>query len=467
MKKSMIEKLGEECGVFGIYAPEKKDSISTISYLGLLALQHRGQESAGICVNDSGNLKNHKAMGLVSNVFNEEILNKLQGEMAIGHVRYSTSGSSMLTNAQPLLINCNKGYLSLAHNGNLINAAELRQNLESHGSIFHSTLDTEVIAHLVARSFEDNLIDALTQTLHQLKGGYSIVAMTRDNLVAARDPFGLRPLVLGRMETGYVIASETCAFDIIGAEFIREIEPGELIVIDRDGIKSHHYSSNKPYRFCVFEFIYFARPDSNIGGQNVHLARREMGRQMAREIKVEADIVVPVPDSGKSAAMGFAEESGIPYTKGILRNRYVGRTFIQPTQEIRDLKVRIKLSPIKEVIKGKRVILVDDSIVRGTTSRQIINRVREAGAKEVHIAISSPPVINPCYYGIDISNCQELIARQMDLEGICEHIGADSLNYLSIKGLLKSIKAVDYGFCTACFSGEYPVGSELVNKGVK
>ncbi|MFP4661421.1 MAG: amidophosphoribosyltransferase [Halanaerobiales bacterium] len=456
------DKMEEECGVFGIYDPENIHDISSISYLGLLALQHRGQESAGICVNKKGKFKIHKAMGLVENVFSKKKLASLEGEMAIGHVRYSTSGSSLLVNAQPLLVNCIKGDLALAHNGNLINGKELRLNLESHGSIFHSTLDTEVIAHLVARSFEDNMIDALIQSLHQLKGAFSMVAMTGESLLACRDPYGFRPLSIGRLDSGYVVASETCAFDMIGAEFIREVEPGELIVINKEGIKSIKYSSERPSTFCVFEFIYFARPDSHIGGQNVHLARKEMGRQLASEMEIDADLVIPIPDSGTAAALGYAEKSGIEFSKGILRNRYVGRTFIQPTQEIRDLKVRIKLSPIREIIEGKRVILVDDSIVRGTTSKQIISRVRDAGATEVHIAISSPPVIDPCYYGLDTSKRQELIAREMTPEEIAKYIGADSLTYLSHNGLLKSIKAEGYGFCTACFTGEYPIGIESI-----
>ncbi|MFW5986311.1 MAG: amidophosphoribosyltransferase [Halanaerobiales bacterium] len=456
------DKMEEECGIFGIYDPDNNHDISSLTYLGLLALQHRGQESAGICIKKNEQFRLHKDMGLVANVFEEEMLDKMKGDTAIGHVRYSTTGSSLLVNAQPLLINSIKGDLALAHNGNLINGRELKLNLESHGSIFHSTLDTEVIAHLVARSFEDDLIDALIQSLHQLKGAYSLVAMTKDSLVAARDPHGFRPLCLGKIDDGYVVASETCAFDMIGAEFVREVEPGELVVINKEGLKSIKYSSERPYSFCIFEFIYFARPDSNIGGQNVHLARKEMGRQLAAEMNIDADLVIPIPDSGTAAALGFSEESGIPFSKGIMRNRYVGRTFIQPTQKIRDLKVRIKLSPIKDIIRGKRVILVDDSIVRGTTSNQIINRVKEAGATEVHIAISSPPVIDPCFYGLDTSKRQELIARDMTVEQIADHIGADSLTYLSHEGLIKSINVDGYGFCTACFSGEYPVDIESI-----
>ncbi|SEM64755.1 MULTISPECIES: amidophosphoribosyltransferase [unclassified Candidatus Frackibacter] len=451
------DKMEEECGVLGIYSPKGGCEVSNLAYLGLHALQHRGQESAGICVNQQGEFKLHKDMGLVTNVFDEEKLLELTGEMAIGHVRYSTTGSSLLANAQPILVNCSKGDLALAHNGNLVNSAEMKVNLENQGSIFHSTLDTEVIAHLVARSFKDDIIEAFIHSLQQLKGAFSIVAMTEESLIAARDPHGFRPLSIGKLGEKYVVASETCAFDIIGAELIRDVEPGEIIVINEDGIRSLNYSEPKPHTFCVFEFIYFARPDSIIGGQNVHLARRAMGRQLAREIDQEVDLVVPVPSSGISAALGYAEESGVPYEKGILRNRYVGRTFIQPTQEIRDLKVRIKLNPVKEIIEGKKVLLIDDSIVRGTTSKQIIRMVKEVGAKEVHMAISSPPVTDPCYYGLDTSRRQELIAAQKSIDEICEHIGADSLHYLTQEGLLNSINADNYGFCTSCFDGNYHV----------
>lgn len=455
--ETVMDKMVEECGVFGIYNGGPGHRAAELAYLGLHALQHRGQESAGICVNKKGNFKIHKGMGLVTNVFNEENLVSLTGEMAIGHVRYSTTGASQLVNAQPLLINSIKGDLALAHNGNLVNSSELRTNLESHGSIFHSTLDTEVIAHLVARSFKNDIIEALIQSFQQLKGAFSIVAMTENSLVAARDPFGFRPLSLGKLGDSYIVASETCAFDIIGAELLRDIEPGEVLVINEEGLKSLRYSDKKPNKFCIFEFIYFARPDSVIGGQNVHLARKEMGRQLAREANIEADLVVPVPSSGVGAALGFSEESGIPYAKGILRNKYVGRTFINPSQEIRDLKVRLKLNPVKEIIKGKRVVLVDDSIVRGTTSKQIIRRVREAGAREVHFVISSPPVTNSCFYGLDTSRRQELIAAENEIEEIKEYIGSDSLTYLSLEGLLNSIKEKDFGFCTACFNGEYPI----------
>lgn len=459
------DKMEEECGVFGIYDPSGRYSVANLTYLGLHALQHRGQESAGICVNNHGEFNLHKGMGLVTNVFDEEKLSSLdEGEMAIGHVRYSTTGASKAVNAQPLLVKSIKGELALAHNGNLVNSGELRANLEYHGSIFHSTLDTEVIAHLVARSFKDDIIEAFTQSLQQIKGAFSIVAMTKNSLIATRDPNGFRPLSLGRLGESYVVASETCAFDIIGAEHIRDIKPGEVVVINKEGIESFRYYEERPYNFCIFEFIYFARPDSIIGGQSVYLARKEMGKQLAREMKIEADLIVPVPSSGVPAALGFSEESGIPYDYGILRNRYVGRTFIQPAQDIRDLKVRIKLNPLKEIIEGKRVILIDDSIVRGTTSKQIIKRIRAAGAKEVHMAITSPPVTHPCYYGLDTSRRQELIAAEKSVAEISEYIGADSLTYLSQEGLLNSIKANGYGFCTACFSGDYPVEVDKVKK---
>ncbi|SJZ81308.1 amidophosphoribosyltransferase [Selenihalanaerobacter shriftii] len=455
--EGLMDKMEEECGVFGIFSSDKKSNVGHLTYLGLHALQHRGQESAGICVNIDGNFKIHKDMGLVTNVFDEEKLQELNGEAAIGHVRYSTTGSSLLANAQPLLVNCNKGDLAIAHNGNLVNSSEIRFNLENQGSIFHSTLDTEVIAHLVARSFKDDIIEAFTHSLQQIKGAFSLVAMTDDGLIAARDPYGFRPLSIGKSGDSYIVASETCAFDIMDAELIRDVQPGEMVIINKDGIESFHFSEEKPHTFCIFEFIYFARPDSIIGGQNVHLARRAMGRQLAREMEVEADLVIPVPGSGIPAALGFAEESGIPYQKGILRNRYVGRTFIQPTQEIRDLKVRIKLNPIKEIIKDKKVIIIDDSIVRGTTSRQVIRMVKKAGAKEVHMAISSPPVTYPCYYGLDTSRRQELIAAKKSIEEIAGHIGADSLHYLSQEGLLNSINAEDYGYCTSCFDGDYHI----------
>jgi len=450
------DKMEEECGIFGIFTPQKRDDISRLNYLGLHALQHRGQESAGICVNDDNKLKVHKGMGLVSSVFDNDKLKELNGNISIGHVRYSTTGSSLLVNAQPLLTNSIKGDLALAHNGNLTNGQELKNNLETHGSIFHSTLDTEVIAHLVARSLKDNIIEAVIESLQQIKGAFSLIAMTNDSLIAARDPHGFRPLVLGKKDDAFILSSETCAFDIIDAEFIREVKPGEVLIINDEGIQSRRYSESKRNAFCVFEFIYFARPDSVIGGENVYLARKKMGRRLAREMDIDADLVVPVPSSGVAAAQGYSLESGISYADGILRNRYVGRTFIQPTQEMRDLKVRMKLNPIDKILEGKDIILIDDSIVRGTTSQQIINQLKQTNVNKIHMAIASPPVQYPCYYGLDTSRRKELIAREKETEEIAEYIGADSLNYLSLDGILKVLEADGYGYCTACFNGQYP-----------
>ena len=450
------DKMEEECGIFGIFTNQKRDDISRLNYLGLHALQHRGQESAGICVNDDNKLKVHKGMGLVSSVFDNDKLQELNGNISIGHVRYSTTGSSLLVNAQPLLTNSIKGDLALAHNGNLINGQELKNNLETHGSIFHSTLDTEVIAHLVARSLKDNIIEAVIESLQQIKGAFSLIAMTNDSLIAARDPHGFRPLVLGKKDDAFILSSETCAFDIIDAEFIREVKPGEVLIINDEGIQSRRYSESKRNAFCVFEFIYFARPDSVIGGENVYLARKKMGRRLAQEMDIDADLVVPVPSSGVAAAQGYSLESGISYADGILRNRYVGRTFIQPTQEMRDLKVRMKLNPIDKILEGKDIILIDDSIVRGTTSQQIINQLKQTNVNKIHMAIASPPVKYPCYYGLDTSRRKELIARKKETEEIAEYIGADTLNYLSLDGILKVLEAEDYGYCTACFNGQYP-----------
>lgn len=447
-------KIKEECGVFGISGCQ---SAAQLTYFGLHALQHRGQESAGITSVDNGNFAIHKDMGLVTSVFHETNLAKLPGDMAIGHVRYSTTGSSEVTNAQPLLVNSGKGILSLAHNGNLINSHEIRYRLEEEGSIFHTSLDTEVVAHLIARSRENGFEASLLETLKKIKGAFSMVLMTEDALYGLRDPHGFRPLVLGKLGDGYVLASETCALDIVGADYVRDIEPGEMIVIGKEGLRSIKYAEVNP-AFCVFEFIYFARPDSMIAGQNVHLARMEMGRMLAREMKQEIDIVVPVPDSGISAAQGFAEERGVPFQWGLIKNRYVGRTFISPEPEIRDLKVKLKLSPIYDLVKGKRVLLIDDSIVRGTTSNRIIQMLREKGAEEVHFGVSSPPITHPCYYGLDTSNRKELIASRMGIEEICAHIGADSLTYLSQTGMLEALHSAGKGFCTACFDGNYPIG---------
>lgn len=447
-------KIKEECGVFGIFG---RKNAAQLSYFGLHALQHRGQESAGIVAVDEGRFAIHKEMGLVTSIFNESNLSVLKGDSAIGHVRYSTTGSSEVTNAQPVLVNSAKGTLALAHNGNLINSLAVREKLEEEGSIFHTTLDTEVVAHLIARSREKGFEASLLDCLKQIKGAFSMVLLTADALYALRDPYGFRPLSLGKLGEGWVVASETCALDIVGAEYLRDVEPGEMIVITAEGVRSVRYA-NVPSAFCVFEFIYFSRPDSSIAGKNVHLARMEMGRMLAREMKHDIDLVVPVPDSGISAAQGFAEERGVPFQWGLIKNRYVGRTFISPEPEIRDLKVKLKLSPIYELVAGKRVLLVDDSIVRGTTSNRIIQMLRDKGAAEVHFAVSSPPVIHPCYYGMDTSNRKELIAARMSVEEIRQHIGADSLTYLSIEGMLQAVKRAQCGFCTACFDGNYPVG---------
>ncbi len=454
MLSGLRGKLNEECGVFGIYAPGER--VSRLTYLGLHSLQHRGQESAGIVVERDGELFMHKDLGLIDNIFNEELLDQLQGDSALGHVRYSTSGALSVTEAQPLLIKSAKGNLALAHNGHLCNNDSLRKRLEAEGSIFHSGMDTEVIVHLIARSRERELLPAIFDSLKELKGAYSLIIITPDQLIGIRDPLGIRPLTLGQLDGNYLLASETCAFDIVGAKALRDLRPGELMVIDQDGVTSYQYARADQTCFCIFEYIYFARPDSTFDSLNVHLARKRMGRELAREMEVEADVVIPVPDSGISAAQGFAEEKGISYQHGLLKNRYVGRTFIQPEQELRDLTVKLKLSPIREVFKGQDVVLVDDSIVRGTTSNKIVRMIREAGARRVHFGVSSPPITNPCYYGVDTSSRGELIAAEKSSSEIETHIGADSLQYLSLSGLLAAM-GNGGSFCTACLDGNYPV----------
>jgi amidophosphoribosyltransferase len=445
----------DQCGLFGIFGhPEA----ARLTYLGLYALQHRGQESAGIAASDGTRIRVHKAMGLVNDVFDDEVLDALDGDRAIGHVRYSTAGDTVAANAQPILIDCHRGPIALAHNGNIVNANLLRQGLESAGSIFQSTADTEVILHLYARSHREKLEDAIAASLTKVMGAFSLLFLTRDALVAARDPWGFRPLVIGRLEGAYIACSETCALDLIDAELVRELEPGELVVVDRDGLRSFHPFPPEPVRNCVFEQIYFARPDSQVFGANVLATRLALGRQLAREAPADADIVVPVPDSGIGAALGYAQESGLPYQWGLIRNHYVGRTFIEPKQSIRSFGVRIKLNPVRQILDGKRVVLIDDSIVRGTTSRKIVNMVREAGAKEIHVRISSPPTTGPCYYGIDTPLKSELIASVKALPEIRQWIGADSLSYLSHEGMLAAVGDPQGGrHCTACFSGNYPV----------
>ena len=447
----------DHCGVFGIF---DNGEAAKLTYLGLYALQHRGQESAGIASTDGETIHIHKAMGHVQEIFTPDVIAKLPGAAAIGHTRYSTAGDTVLMNAQPVVIDCNKGKLALAHNGNLTNALELRRRLEHRGSIFQTTSDTEVIVHLVARSSARNLPGALAEALNQVEGAYSLVLLTRDELYAIRDPRGFRPLVLGRSGNSWVAASETCAFDLIDAEYVREVEPGEMVRISRSGVESIRFAPEKPHQFCIFEHVYFSRPDSVIFGRPVNLSRERLGRLLAREHPVEADIVSPVPDSGVPAAIGYAAESGIPFRMGLIRNHYVGRTFIEPEQAIRDFGVKLKLNPVRRMLEGQRVVLVDDSIVRGTTSRKIVRMVREAGATEVHVRISCPPTISPCYYGVDTPRREELIAAQNSVEGIRQFLGADSLGYVSLASLFTAVGGDKDSFCTSCYTGNYP--TELV-----
>ena len=449
------DRFRDRCGLFGIFGhPEA----ARLTYLGLYALQHRGQESAGIAAAEGGKLRVEKGMGLVNDVFDEQRLEKLPGDRAMGHVRYSTAGDTVAANAQPILIECHRGPIALGHNGNLVNAAKLRHELEAAGSIFQSTSDTEVILHLYARSHREKLEDAIAASLSKVMGAFSLLFLTPDALVAARDPWGFRPLCIGRLEGGYIVASETCALDLIDAEYLRDVEPGELVVIDRDGLRSFRPFPPEPVRQCVFEHVYFARPDSLVFGRNVLSSRLLLGRQLARESPADADIVVPVPDSGMGAALGYSQESGLPFQWGLIRNHYVGRTFIEPRQAIRSFGVKVKLNAVRSVLEGKRVVLIDDSIVRGTTSRKIVSMVREAGAREIHMRVSSPPTTGPCYYGIDTPTRGELIAATHGVDEIRRYIGADSLAYLSQEGLLASVgDAGGNRFCTACFTGRYPV----------
>lgn len=449
----MYDKLHEECGVFGVYG---HPDAANLAYLGLYSLQHRGQEAAGIVSTDGKTLFSERSMGLVADIFTEDRIKKLPGHAAIGHNRYSTTGDSVSINIQPLLVNFALGGLAVAHNGNLVNAGLLKAELEAYGSIFQSTMDSEVIIHLIAQSRMATLIERIVDALQHVQGSYSLLLLAEDEMVGVRDPHGFRPLVLGRLGDAYVLASETCALDLIEATYLREVEPGEMIVINSSGIKSSFPFKQAEPSHCIFEFIYFARPDSYVFGQNVYSIRKEFGRQLARETGVEADVVIPVPDSGVPAALGFAEESGIPFSLGLIRNHYVGRTFIEPRQTIRHFGVKIKLNPVQDVLKGKRVVVVDDSIVRGTTSKKIIKMIRNAGAKEIHMRISSPPTTHPCYYGIDTPTRQELIASSHSVEEIRRYITADTLGYISLDGVKKVVnRPVNY--CVACFCGEYPV----------
>lgn len=451
-----MSELKEGCGVFGIYN-FKADAAAKSVYYGLFALQHRGQESAGIAASDGEEIRCQKGMGLVNQVFDERSLSDLKGNIALGHVRYSTTGSSVIENAQPIVIDTRYGRIALAHNGNLINSSDLRQDLKDKGISFVGTSDSEVMASMIATSKKDDFEEALTDTLKHCKGAFSLVMMTRDRLMAVRDPHGIRPLCIGKLENAYVISSETCALDILGAQFVREVANGEIVVIDKEGLRSKTWSMAEKEAICVFEYIYFARPDSILHGRNVYEARFQMGKYLGKEHPVEADMVMAVPESGVPAAIGFAAESKIPYGEGLIKNRYIGRTFIQPSQEIRDLGVKLKLNPIRDAVRGKKVVILDDSIIRGTTSRQIVKLVREAGAREVHMRISSPPNINPCFYGIDTATRAELIAANLSIEGIRKYLEADSLGYLSLKNLVRAISLPSRSLCLACLNGEYPV----------
>ncbi len=454
-----FDKLREECGVVAIH---NHPDAARQAYLALYSLQHRGQESAGIATADHENLWNIKGMGLVAEIFTDDVLAKLPGSLAIGHTRYSTTGDSALLNAQPIRVDSTKGLIAIAHNGNLVHLGNLRTQLEREGAIFQTTSDSEIIVQLIAHSKEPTLIDAIADSLRQVEGAFSIVMMTRDRIFAARDPRGFRPLSMGRIANAdgtetIVFASETCAFDLLRATYDREVKPGELVMVSREGVTCRQFSSGVPQASCVFEHVYFSRPDSRVFGRWVQESREEMGRQLARESGVEADLVVPVPDSGVTAAIGYAAESGIPFRFGLIRNHYVGRTFIEPEQRVRDFGVKLKLNPVRNLLEGKRVILIDDSIIRGTTSRKIVRMVRGAGATEVHLRISCPPTTSPCFYGVDTPSKRELIAANQTVQEICEFIEADSLAYLSLEGLLQACHGEENNsYCTACYTGVYP-----------
>lgn len=451
-----------ECGICGIF--NHPDS-SKLTYFGLYALQHRGQESAGIVSSDGCDVSIHKAMGLVPDVFSEEILQRLKGHLSIGHVRYSTTGASNATNTQPLLVSHKGHTLSVAHNGNLVNAAQLRSRLEGEGSIFQTTMDSEVVLHLMARSALQGLDSALQHTFSSLKGAFSMLLMTEDCMVAVRDPDGFRPLCLGRLSCGdkksWIVASETCALDLVEAEYVRDVEPGEMLVICEDGLRSLFPWPKQTPHHCIFEHVYFARPDSEVFGINVYHARKEMGRILAREAQIDADFVMPFPDSGNYAALGYAQESKIPLEFGVIRNHYVGRTFIQPTQSMRDFNVRVKLNPVRSFLQDKRIIIVEDSIIRGTTGKSRVAALRRAGAREVHMVVSCPPTRHACYYGIDFPSVEQLVAGDRNVEEICRYLGLDSLHYLSLEGLVRATGLGREQFCLACFDGNYPVPPDL------
>ncbi len=443
------------CSVVGIYGNE---NASKLCFYSLFSMQHRGQEAAGISSSDGKHIKTLKNRGLVTQIFKEEHFKILKGDMAIGHTRYSTAGNDSILDAQPVFARYGLGEISIVHNGNLVNAKEIRNELTKKGAIFQTNMDTENIIHLIAKDYTKNTLkERIIDAVKKIKGAFSLIILSRSKMFAIRDPFGFRPLSLGKLKSGgYIVASETCAFDLVGAEFIRDIKPGEMVIFEHNKIKSEMIFEPN-LKQCIFEYIYFARPDSQVFGKNVYHMRKEMGKELAKELPVNADMVVPVPDSGVAAALGYSQQSGIPFEMAIMRNHYVGRTFIEPTQEIRDLKVKMKLSPIKYKIKGKKLVVIDDSIVRGTTSRRIVRMLREAGAKEVHMRIASPATIDPCYYGVDTPTKEELIASKMSIEKICEYIEADSLAYLSINGIIKAIKDKKENYCFACFDGNYPI----------
>src|SRR5579862_6710191 len=459
----MFDKFHDECGVFAIYGhPEA----ANLAYLGLYALQHRGQESAGIVSTDGREMYAHKSMGHVAEIFQPEVLGSLPGELAIGHTRYSTAGDVVLLNAQPFSVACNKGNIAVAHNGNITNAGELRRELEREGSIFQASSDTEVILHLVARSRERTLAGALREALLQLEGAFSLVFLAKDRVIVARDPHGFRPLAFGKMPspeggTAYVFASETCAFDLINASYVNDVEPGEMVCVGPEGLTRERWAPAAPQAHCVFEHVYFSRPDSIVFGRSVGESRENLGRLLARESAVPADVVVPVPDSRTAAAIGFASEANIPFRQALIRNHYVGRTFIEPSQAIRDFGVKLKLNPIRHLLEGRRVILVDDSIVRGTTSRKIVRMVRSAGAREVHLRISCPPTVSPCFYGVDTPVPAELIAANHSVEEIRRFVEADSVAYLSLRSLRDAVSDTNHDYCYACYTGNYP--TELIN----
>jgi amidophosphoribosyltransferase len=447
------DKFHDHCGVFAVYGhPEA----AKLTYLGLYALQHRGQESAGIASSNAGRIITQKGMGNVAEVFTQDVLNTLPGHSAIGHTRYSTAGDTDLKNAQPISVSCQKGQVALAHNGNLVNASALRRELESRGDIFQTTSDSEVILHFLARSKQSGIPESISDALDRVVGAYSLVMLFKDSVYAIRDPRGFRPLSIGRLDGAYVIASETCAFDLINATFIRDVEPGEMVILDGRGITSLHFTPPVQHAQCIFEHVYFARPDSVVFGRSVQTSREMLGRLLAREHPVAADVVVPVPDSGVAAAVGFADESGIPLKFGLIRNHYVGRTFIEPSQAIRDFGVKMKLNPIRSLMEGKRIVLVDDSIIRGTTSRKIVRIVREAGASEVHMRISCPPTVSPCYYGIDTPTRKELIASTHNVEEIREFMGADTMGYLSLEGMRQAVSDTEGRYCLGCYTTNYP-----------